>query len=190
MNVTSWSYRLTRSWSTSNGGTPSVLALSTLSKNNWQYIQLQQEHTSTAQMVKGHLLVVKTFAAPLPNHPRKRVRLLGHMLTHSWSTVELQAFSHLPFFQRTTDNTYSSSMNTRTRHWGHAQTPPTAAINSASNSALSPNPPQNRRKPLTGNTRFRKNWLHTKRSWLTPLWALFSNSKRSWRRAANVKCLN
>ena len=61
-------------------------------------------------------------------------------LTRSPSTIdgELQAFSHLPFFQTMTDITNRSSMNTQTRIWG--QRPPTSAANLAA--ASSPTPSQ------------------------------------------------
>ena len=75
---------------------------------------------------------------------RRGVRLLAH--TRSWSMIDggLPPFLHLPFFQRTTDNTCSASMNTQTRHW--EQTRPTSAANSAA--APSPTPSQNRKKSL------------------------------------------
>ena len=106
--------------STGNGGTPTVLALSTLSKNDCYSVQLQHEHTNMTLMARATDVRHKICCCTVARASAESFDFLA-IYTRSCvydqrSTVVLQAFSHLQFFQRTTDNTCSSSTHMQTQH--------------------------------------------------------------------------
>ena len=118
--------------STIDGGSRSFLvcALSTLAKNSWKWIQLQQEHTnSKSWWQRPPMLAAKSPASCAVAKPSAEACDFLATLNRSASTIdgELQVFSLLPFFQTTTDIRNRSSMNTQTRIW--RQRPHTYAAN-------------------------------------------------------------
>ena len=161
--------------------------LSTLAKNSWQWIQLQQKHTNSGRWWQGHPISCKISCCAVTKPSAEAYDFLATP-QRSPSTIdgELQAFSHLPFFQTTTDITNRSNMNTQTRIWW--QRPPTSAVNLAT--ASSPTPSQEKVASWPQIRALERTSSYAECSWLIPLCVTMLQSKRSWRKAANTKSLN
>ena len=165
--------------STIDGRTPSVLAVSTLSKkkkkkkNDWNCIQLQHEHINTTLRAKATNVHCKICCCAVAKPSAEACDFLAihiHSLTiedrRGWTS---QVFSHSLFFQMT-DNTYSSSINTQTRHWGEYATHVRCKLCCC---AFTKPYAEKGKSPSLRIRDVEKNQLHTctERSSLTPLWS-------------------